>query len=337
MNTENRLARWLKNSGPARVFVPIGIALVVFGLLLVIMDTGNYELSTGRITSVVPASDGKYDVGFTYTVGSGTYESSFSGLSGDYRVGDTIDVYYDPERPENISNSRGGKLAGLLAVAAGVALAAYGVRKSSKAFKKSKELDAATPGMGTVPEVDFEAYKEGTGVTEYYFRFDGDSLKPGYIMEDGERSVIFEGKMKKNALVGARTFEFRDHSAGSVTEHEVGHTVTEKYNEEVLSARSWFKFDGENIWDVLHSKGIRVITDMRSRFPYIVYDVSRDTAPFARIETSSVYVHEEDELQHRIVLPAGKMYYRIWTSTDDFDLLFLTVFAISETEQTVVE
>jgi hypothetical protein len=33
----------------------------------------------------------------------------------------------------------------------------------------------------------------------------------------------------------------------------------------------------------------------------------------------------------------GRYYYRIWTDTDDLETLFLTVFAISETEQAVVE
>ena len=337
MNTENRIARFMRNSGPARALVPAGIILLVFGLIMLCMNTGSYELTTGRITSVDPGSDKKYDVSFTYTVNGTTYEGSFDDIPGEFTVGGPIDVYYNPEKPGNISNSKGGAFGGLLFILAGIAVAGYGIMRSGQAFRKSRELDETTPGAGTFPEVDFGEYRISPGVTEYYFRFDGNSLRPGYIIEDAERNVIFEGKMKKNAVVGSRVFEFANHVTGSVTEHEVGHTVTESFNNEFFSASSWFKYDVEKIWDVLHGHGLRMVTDMRSRFPYFVYNVSRDGEPFAVIETSSIYVHEDEEAQHKIVIPAGKMYYRFWTSSGDFDLLFLTIFAISETEQAVVE
>ena len=50
-----------------------------------------------------------------------------------------------------------------------------------------------------------------------------------------------------------------------------------------------------------------------------------------------MYVHEDEAEQHRVNVPIGRYYYRVWTNTEDLDSLFLTVFAISETEQTVVE
>ena len=70
---------------------------------------------------------------------------------------------------------------------------------------------------------------------------------------------------------------------------------------------------------------------------FSTYNVAKDGLPFARIESSSVYVHEEDDAEHKVKIPTGRMYYRIWTNSSDFDLLFLVAFAISETEQAVVE
>ena len=95
--------------------------------------------------------------------------------------------------------------------------------------------------------------------------------------------------------------------------------------------------DGKNIWDVLHERGLRLSTDLRSRFPNISYDVSRNGRPFARIEACSKYVHEDEEAQHKLVLPIGRYYYRFWTDSSDFETLFLTIFAVSESEQTMVE
>ena len=264
MNVENKLARILRNTGPARFFIPAGVFLIVFGIL-----------------------------------------------------------------------SEGTEA--LLFLAAGALAIVYGIYKTLQAFKKSEELDAAVPGGEEFPAEAFDGFKQADGVAEYYFRWDGNSLKPGYILEDADRNPLYEGKMLKNALVGARQFEFTDHTKGKTAEHEVGHTTTQTYNNEFFSVDSWFKVDGRNIWDILHDRGLRMMTDLHSRFPYLIYQVTKDGKPFARIETTSIYVHEDDEAKHKIVVPAGNMYYRVWTASDDFDSIFLTIFAISETEQAVVE
>lgn len=82
---------------------------------------------------------------------------------------------------------------------------------------------------------------------------------------------------------------------------------------------------------------MRVVTDLRSKFPKTVYTVSVNGRFLATVETSGRYVHEEDEAQHKVNIPVGRYYYRCWTDAEDLELLFLTVFAISETEQPVVE
>ena len=163
------------------------------------------------------------------------------------------------------------------------------------------------------------------------------TFKPGYLVEARARNTVYEATMTKNAAVGKRIFTFRDCRLGSAQEHEVGHTVTTSYSNEFFSTNSWFKFDGENIWDVLHSRGVRIQTDLRSKFPKTVFTVSRGGRFFAIIETSSKYVHEEDEAEHKIKVPVGRYYFRCWTNEQNMSLLFLTVFAISETDQAVVE
>lgn len=339
---ENKFARIMRNSGPARFFVPVGIVLIILGIILLCLNTGKYEQTMGKITSVTEGAyddennTQQYDVGVAYTVDGKEYNSTFSNLTGNYNVGDDIKVFYDPENPTKTTNSKIGGFIGPVVIALGAVAAAFGIIKTVNAFKKSKELDEALPG-GKFPTELFNGIKQAPGVAEYYFRYDGNTFKPGYIIEDGDRKVLFEGKMLKNALVGTRTFEFNDHVSGNVKEHEIGHTVSQSLNDELFSMKSYFKFDGENVWDVLHEKGIRLATDLHSKFPYMVYNAVRDGAPFARIECTGVYVHEEDEAEHKLVIPTGRMYYRIWTGSNDFETLFLTVFAISESEQTVVE
>jgi len=330
----------MRNSGPARFLIPIGLALIVFGGIMLGFDFSSYEETTGSITAVAEDRDEDnhtvYDVSFTYTVDGKKYEGSFEDLGGEYATGEDIAVFYDPENPNAITNSKTSVFTAPVMIVAGAAAVAFGTLQTVRAFRKSRELEQSASGE-YVPSADFEAFKHAVGVKEYYSRFDGVKLKPGYILEDADRRTLFEGKMLKNNPVGARRFEFSNHRTGAVTEHEVGHTTTVTYNNEFFSEKSWFKFDGRNIWDVLHERGLRMKTDLHSRFPYVLYDVTKDGEAFARIETSSAYLYEEEEAKHKVVIPFGSYYYKIWTNSDDLELVFLAVFAISETEQTVVE
>lgn len=334
---ENKFARFLRNTGPARFFVPLGIILIVVGIFLMTRNTDNYLEAGGKVTEVQedlgPENSTVYDIIFTYTVNGKQYTGVFDDMSEEYKVGDEIQVFYNPENPDEITNAKLSGMIPPIVIGVGVLSLVFGLFKTVKAFRKSKELDQ----VAKAPAVAFEGFKQIPGVTEYYCRHDGVMLKPGYILEDAARKVLFEGKMTKQAMVGARIFTFNDHTTGKVSEHEVGHTVTQTYNDNGWSASSWFKFDGKNIWDLLHERGLRLQTNMRSRFPNFTYEISKDGSAFAVIETSGKYVHEDEAAEHKVNVPVGRYYYRVWTNSRDFETLFLTIFAISETEQMVVE
>ena len=291
---ENKFARLLRNTGPARFFVPLGIILIVVGIFMLSFKTENFVKTMGTVTAVQEDLDTDqnkvYDVSFTYTVGGTEYSNTFEDLSDPCKVGDAIKVFYNPENPEQISNTRIAGFVPLILMGVGVLACVFGLFKTVKAFRKSKELDQ----VANAPAAVFTGFKQSPGVTEYYCRHDGVTLKPGYILENAARTVLFEGKMTKQAMVGARTFTFNDHTTGKVTEHEVGHTVTQTYNDNGWSASSWFKFDGKNIWDLLHERGLRLRTNLGSKFPNITYEISLNGSAFAVIETSGKYVHEDE-------------------------------------------
>ena len=335
---ENKFARFLRNTGPARFFVPLGVILIIFGILMTVFKTDNYLETVGTVTEVVETLNAEnnkvYDVSVSFTVDGKKYDCTFTEQTKEYKKDDEIKVFYDPEDPaQKNAPSRMPGFVGPVVIGVGVLAMVFGIFKTAQAYKKSKELDQ-TPKADPVA---FAGFKQTPGVTEYYCRHDGVMLKPGYILEDAARKVLFEGKMTKQALVGARIFEFSDHVSGGVAEHEVGHTVTQSYDNNGWTAKSWFKFDGKNVWDVLHDRGIRLQTNMRSKFPNFTYEVSKDGQAFAILETSGKYVHEDEAAEHKLNVPVGRYYYRVWTNTRDFETLFLTIFAISETEQAVVE
>ena len=342
MTLENKFARLMRNTGPARFFIPVGVILIIFGIILLSFNTAKYVETTGKITSVekLQHEEGEaqaYEVKAKYTVNGTEYETTLSNLTGEFKEGDDIKIFYDPMNPEKATNSKISGFIGPVVIVVGAAATVYGIAKTVSAYKKSKELDASVPGGGSFPSAEFEGFKQAYGVTEYYFRFDGNSLKPGYVIEDADRKIVFEGKMTKQALIGSREYEFRNALTGEAVTHEVGHVMTQSYNDEFFSAKSWFKFDGKNVWDVIHERGIRISTNLHSKFPHCIYDIAQNGKPFVRVESCGVYVHEEDEAQHKINVPTGSMYYRLWTGSDDFDSVFLTIFAISESEQAVVE
>lgn len=342
MTIENRFARFMRNTGPARMLVPLGLILIVVSVILFGFNTDKYSQTTGKITSAVQSAAGEegekgFDVKFTYTVDGKEYEGEFTNISGNYAAGDSVKVFYDPADPAKTADSKMNKLIPIAFAGVGVLALAGGIALTVRAFKKSKELDRTAPAADAQTQARLDGLKTAAGVNEYYFRFDGHSLKPGYIVEDADRNTLYEGKMLKNSLVGARIYEFTDHRTGQSEQHEVGHVTTSTFNDEMFSVKSSFKFDGEKVWDRLHGQGIRLSTNMHSRFPYFIYDVTKDGKALARIESCSVYVHEDDEAKHKIKIPTGNMYYRFWTASDDLRSLFLSIFAISECEQTVVE
>ena len=336
-----KYARWSRNLGPASFFVPVGIILIIVGVLMFAFTPDEYDQTTGTVSHIERYEDADgtttYDLTIDYTVNGKNYTGTFSGEFGSTNEGDTVDVYYDPASPESISNTDSSRTIAVVLIVAGAASTAYGVFASYKAFKKSKELDdqiKAAAGTESMPEVVPVPKSE---LTEYYVRHDGVATKPGYIMEDEFRDPVFEAPMTKQALVGPRTFTFTNHATGETKDHEVGHTVSQTYGDSLYSMKSWFKFDGENIWDLLHARGVRISTDLTSIMPRIRYTISINGTFAATVESSSKYVHEEDEAQHKVAIPVNGWYYRVWTNETDIETIFLTVFAISETEQAIVE
>ena len=155
------------------------------------------------------------------------------------------------------------------------------------------------------------------------------TIKQAFVLENENGDTIYEGKMMKFKLFGASPFEFINHISGKKEEHQVGKTITVEQNGngifDLMSKRSWFKYDGKKIWDYLHDLGIRIDSKLSSNKLGMTYDVSYEGKPIATISSSS---------------PKGKsfittdMYYDITCEEKDLDLVYLVAFSIVKTEQT---
>lgn len=155
------------------------------------------------------------------------------------------------------------------------------------------------------------------------------TAKQAFYLEDANGNMVYEGKMTKFSLFAASPFEFVNHVTNQTAEHKVGKTITAEQGGggliSVLSKKSYFKYDGKNIWDYLHDEGIRINTGISGNKIGMSYDVSYKGTHLATIANSS---------------PKGKsilttdLYYDVICEEKDLDLVFLVAFSIAKTDQT---
>ena len=156
------------------------------------------------------------------------------------------------------------------------------------------------------------------------------TAKQAFYLEDENGNTVYEGKMTKFSLLGASPFEFVNHVTGRTEEHKVGKTITVEQGNggliSMLSKRSYFKYDGQKIWDYLHDQGIRIESGISGKKLGMSYDVTFKGAPLCTIANSS---------------PKGKsffttdLYYDVICEEKDLDLVFLVAFSIAKTDQTI--
>ena len=156
------------------------------------------------------------------------------------------------------------------------------------------------------------------------------TAKQAFYLEDENGNTVYEGKMTRFSLLGASPFEFVNHITNRTEEHQVGKTITVEQGNggliSMLSKRSYFKYDGQKIWDYLHEQGIRIESGISGTKLGMSYDVTFKGAPLCTIANSS---------------PKGKsifttdLYYDVTCEEADLDLVFLVAFSIAKTDQTI--
>lgn len=164
----------------------------------------------------------------------------------------------------------------------------------------------------------------------YLFQPEKKILKQGFFMTDSDNNVIYEAKMLKQPLIGSMQFNFINHLTNKEEEHKVGHTVTTTMESgaellDAFSTKSYFKYDGKNIWDYLHKVGIRIESHLIDRKIGMKYYVTLEKKEMAEITMTSP--------QGKSII-TSRYYFNVKTREENLDLAFLVTFAIARTEQT---
>lgn len=300
------------------------------GVYITFIASAGFARTRATVVSIVeepsPFADEEpeYVVTVDYVANGSRYTSVLDTYSPSYKVGKSVTVYYDPHDPSVVHGGKGG---GVYLMALGVAIIAIvviGGKKNEAARAEIEEAKAKRGGMTYEPSVKGEE-------REVYFLTDTGTPKYGHRIEDKDRKVLYEAKMTKFSMTSAYRFDFIDHEHGTVTPRLVGHEEeTDWGNSFLLDSHYTFELDGEDVWKHLKRNGISVETERMEGTVWPRYRVSRDGEEIAILESTSQYVHEEDEERHAVMKKlAVRGFYRIWTREEYLDAVFVTAMAFA--------
>ena len=153
----NKMATFFRESMAARFLIPVGITLIVFGIIMFVINSKNQNyIQIEAVVSNVSVSqeaytdvDGNYveatyDVSVKYTVDGKEYEEVLNGLS-KYNVGEKMKIYYNPANPSQITQTKSMVLP-IIIIVGGIASLVGGIVSAVTTAKKHKAMKTQEEG-----------------------------------------------------------------------------------------------------------------------------------------------------------------------------------------------
>ena len=157
----NNIATFFRESNTARFFIPLGIILIVFSILLfsVGKHNKNYIKIESTVSKVELLNEARYDVDgnkeeatynifVKYTVDGKEYETELGEMF-EQKVGDKITIVYNPENPNEISQPS-SMILNIAMLVAGIASLTGGIISAVKAVKRHKQMKEQEKGWKNV-------------------------------------------------------------------------------------------------------------------------------------------------------------------------------------------
>ena len=147
----NKMFTFMRESSTARFFIPMGILLIVFGVIMFVINNKNQDyIEIEAIVSNVELSqeeykdtDGNrveatYNVNVKYTVDGKEYDVKLEDVS-KYNIGDKMKIYYNPKDPSQITQTKSLILPAVIVVA-GIASLTGGIISIVNTVKRHKKM-----------------------------------------------------------------------------------------------------------------------------------------------------------------------------------------------------
>ena len=148
----NKLITFFRESGTARFFIPVGIILIVFGIFVFIININNknYIQVDAIVSKAELAEEAHYDendnyveatynIYVKYIVDNNEYEEELGELSG-YKENDNITIYYNPDDPTQITQTK-SIIIPIILIALGCASLIGGIISAKNSIKRIKKMN----------------------------------------------------------------------------------------------------------------------------------------------------------------------------------------------------
>ena len=149
----NKIITIIRESALARFLIPAGIILIVFGVVFFGASKRNqhYKQTSAQVTSVTleeaastdvngNRTEATYTLGIRYTVDGKEYENDLSGMS-KREAGDRIVIYYDPDDPNMITQTK-SLIIPLVILAAGIGAVVAGIVSGVNVIRRYNRMKA---------------------------------------------------------------------------------------------------------------------------------------------------------------------------------------------------
>ena len=147
----NKMFTFMRESQTARFFIPAGLILIIFGIVVFVITLNNQKFIKieATITNVEETQetnvddDGTntttvYNATVNYIVDGKEYTQTLDNVS-KCKVGDKMDIYYNPKDPNQITQTK-SLILPIVIIVAGIASLVGGIISAVNAVKRHKKM-----------------------------------------------------------------------------------------------------------------------------------------------------------------------------------------------------
>lgn len=147
----NKMFAFMRESQTARFFIPAGLLLIIFGIVVFVitLNNQNYVKIEATVANVEETQetnvddDGTntttvYNATVNYTVGGKEYTQTLDNVS-KCKIGDKMDIYYNPKDPNQITQSK-SLILPIVIIVAGITSLTGGIISAINAVKRHTKM-----------------------------------------------------------------------------------------------------------------------------------------------------------------------------------------------------
>ena len=269
--------------------------------------------------------DYEYHVYVNYTDKDGNehFNIETNKYNSSMKVGDIIEVEYNPNNPDEILNQ--SIVVDIIFLVVGIACVAISIMKIISIIKNKNINEYNKVDMSNVSPSQIESIKNNTEEEkEYHLHFTG-KLNQSYIMETPDRKPIYEARCDKVGIINKSEFTFINHLTGKETKHLVGHTTETQYNGFITNSDA--KIDNVSVWDILGKEGYSLEPHIEGVKPS--FDVLHYGVVVAKIEPAGNNILKDGNGSLLGEIP-GIGIFKVYCKASDIEMVFLSAFVLSK-------